>query len=220
MDGFNSDNTQHNNNTSNIRDFLLYVQSLDDNLNVLDDRFLELIKNRCGAISIDVNSFLSTKKDSVFLHISIQEEEQGILKKLTTIKVPSLNEAIPPYTTTNHDNFLVYLVLVEHEKYIQPASNYTGNISDYRQLLSSEVDVVPFRPLAYTLSTESDLYIKNGIAVEESNIDNFIPIDFLDKYYPLFIPINKCYRSKEYIFHTLKSNNSTIQLAANFYINI
>lgn len=203
-----------------VRNFLLYIQSLDDNLNILNDNFLEVVKNRCGAISIKIVDHIHSGEGGVYVEIFIPELDKEKIKNLTTIKVPKLSEAIPSYDTHKEDNFLIYIVIIEPEKAINTPSKYTGNISEYRQLLNSKVDVVPFRPLAYTMSSESDLFIRNGIVVDESNIDNFIPIDFMDKYYPLFIPVNKTYRSKRDVLKTLRNTKSAIQVAANFYINI
>lgn len=203
-----------------VHSYMLYLQSLDGNLDVSNEKFLELIKNRCGAISIDINSLIHCNKGGIFVQIDIPDTERGALGRLTTIRIPSLQEAIPSYQTPNMDNFLVYLVLIEPAKSIFVTGKYKGNISEYRQLLNMKVDMVPFRPLTYKLSSESDLFIKNGISIEENNIDNFIPVDFMDEYYALFIPINKMYRSKKNILETLKCVDSTIQIATNFYINI
>lgn len=203
-----------------VRNFLLYLQSSEDNLDVSNNNFLELVKNRCGAISIKIVDHIYSGEGGVYVEISMPEVDQEKIRNLTTIKVPKLSEAIPSYDINNQDNFLIYIVIIEPEKAINTSSIYTGNISEYRQLLNSMVDMVPFRPLAYTMSSESDLFIRNGIVVDESNIDNFIPIDFMDKYYPLFIPINRTYRSKKNVLETLRNTKSAIQVAANFYINI
>lgn len=203
-----------------LRNFLLYLQSLDDNLNISDENFLEIVKNRCGAISIKVVDHIHSGEGGVYVEISIPELDQQKIRSLTTIKVPRLSEAIPSYDINTQDNFLIYMVLIEPKECLTIPPRYTGNISTYRQLLNSKVDVVPFRPLVYTMSYQNDLFIKNGVIVDETNIDNFIPIDFMDEHYPLFIPINKMYRSKRNILKTLRNVKSTIQIAANFYIDI
>lgn len=220
MDIFDFSNSHFGKSKSGVRNFLLYLQSLDDDLDILNDNFLELVKNRCGAISIKIVDHIHSGEGGIYVEILIPEVDQERIRNLTTIKVPSLSEAIPSYDIVREDNFLIYIVIIEPEGVINTPSRYTGNISEYRQLLNSKVDVVPFRPLAYTMSYESELFIKNGIIVDESNIDNFIPIDFMDEYYPLFIPINKTYRSKGNILKTLRNTKSAIQIAANFYINI
>lgn len=220
MDISDFSNSQFGKTEGGVRNFLLYLQSLDDNLDTSDSNFLDLVKNRCGAISIKIIDYIHSGEKGVYVEIFIPEIDQEKIRNLTTIKVPKLSEAIPFYDNNGQDNFLIYIVIIEPERAINTPSRYTGNISEYRQLLNSRVDVVPFRPLAYTMSYESDLFIRNGITVDESNIDNFIPIDFADKYYPLFIPINKTYRSKKNVLRTLRNTKSAIQIAANFYINI
>lgn len=220
MDISDFSNSQFGKIEGGVRNFLLYLQSLDNNLDISDSNFLELVKNRCGAISIKIIDHIHSGKGGIYVEIFIPEIDKEKIISLTTIKVPKLSEAIPSYDNNKEDNFLIYIVIIEPEGAIDIPSRYTGNISEYRQLLNSRVDVVPFRPLAYTMSYENDLFIKNGIIVDESNIDNFIPIDFMDKYYPLFIPINRTYRSKRNVLKTLRSTKSAIQIAANFYINI
>lgn len=220
MDVSDFSNSQFGKTEGGVRNFLLYLQSLDSNLDILNDNFLELVKNRCGALSIKIVNHIHSGEGGVYAEIFVPEIDKEKIRNLTTIKVPKLSEAIPSYDINKEDNFLIYIVVIEPERDINIPSKYTGNISEYRQLLNSRVDVVPFRPLAYTMSSENDFFIRNGILVDESNIDNFIPIDFMDKYYPLFIPVNKTYRSKRDVLNTLRTTKSAIQVAANFYINV